>query len=75
MANITADTPNPVGGVIRRISGSQQPDGVLEEIAFFNAAYNFLKNFDPQANEAIAKAGLNNYAAYGFTTAQEGRAT
>ena len=75
MANINASTPNPVGGVIRRISGSQQPDGVLEEIAFFNAAYNFLKNFDPQANEAIAKAGLNNYAAYGFTTAQEGRAT
>ena len=36
MANINAGTPNPVGGVIRRIAGSQQPDGVLEEIAFFN---------------------------------------
>lgn len=75
MANITANTPNPVGGVIRRIKGGQQPDGVLEEIAFFNAAYNFLKVFDPETNEAIAKAGLKNYAAFGFTTAQEGRAT
>jgi predicted amidohydrolase YtcJ len=75
MANITADSPNPPGGVIRRIDGSQEPNGVLEEIAFFNAAFNLLKNFDPETNEAIAKAGLKNYAAFGFTTAQEGRAT
>ena len=30
-SNITADTSDPPGGVIRRIEGSMEPDGVLEE--------------------------------------------
>ncbi|MFT6053674.1 MAG: putative amidohydrolase YtcJ, partial [Roseivirga sp.] len=33
MLKITADTKNPKGGIIRRESGSQEPNGVLEELA------------------------------------------
>lgn len=34
MAGISAQTPDPAGGVIRREEGGTQPDGVLEEMAF-----------------------------------------
>lgn len=30
---ITADTPEPPGGVIRRVKGGKEPNGVLEELA------------------------------------------
>ncbi|MDY0078779.1 MAG: amidohydrolase [Bacteroidales bacterium] len=75
MAGITADTKDPAGGVIRRKEGSQEPDGVLEEMAFFGTALTLLNTFDPATNEVIAKAGQKAYAKYGFTTAQEGRAS
>ena len=37
LVGFTAQTKNPEGGVIRRKAGSQEPDGVLEELAFFIA--------------------------------------
>lgn len=36
-ARITADTPDPQGGIIRRRPGSREPDGVLDENAYFGA--------------------------------------
>ena len=75
MSGYTAETPNPTGGVIRRVEGSQEPDGVLEEMAFFKAVFGIFATFDQEANEKLALAGLKSYASYGFTTAQEGRAT
>jgi predicted amidohydrolase YtcJ len=75
ISGITAATQDPKGGVIQRIKGSQQPSGVLEETALFAPAMDLLKKVDDKGNEALILAGQKSYARYGFTTAQEGRAT
>jgi predicted amidohydrolase YtcJ len=72
LLGVTADSPNPPGGVIRREADGKTPDGVLEETAFFTA----MKPLMPTSAEAgIAPflAGLKIYAANGITTAQDGR--
>lgn len=73
-AGITAATPNPAGGVIRRRAGSNEPDGVLEENAYFNA----LGRLMPQLTQAQSIGWLEKaqamYLKFGYTTAQDGRA-
>ena len=73
-AGITAATPNPVGGVIRRRAGSAEPDGVLEENAYFHA----LPRIMPQLTQAQAIGWLEKaqqlYLQFGYTTVQDGRA-
>jgi len=75
ISGITSASQDPKGGVIQRIKGSQQPSGVLEETALFAPAMDLLKKVDDKGNEALILAGQKSYARYGFTTAQEGRAT
>lgn len=75
VSGITASTPDPKGGVIQRVKGTNQPNGVLEESAVFAAAGSLLSKVDAKGNEALILAGQKAYASYGFTTAQEGRAT
>jgi predicted amidohydrolase YtcJ len=77
LSNITAATKNPAGGVIRRQAGSNEPDGVLEENAYyltFNAVIKTAK-IGPDTPQNIVQKGAELYASFGFTTAQEGRAT
>lgn len=74
LAKLTAATKNPPGGVIRRRSGSQEPDGVLEESAFW-MVLTALPKMSVIDKEAIAKAGQDLYLRFGYTTAQEGRST
>jgi predicted amidohydrolase YtcJ len=74
LAGITASSKDPQGGVIRRRPGTQEPDGVLEETAFF-ILLGALPKFSAADQEAIAKAGQDLYQRFGFTTAQEGRST
>jgi len=74
MLGYTAATTDPAGGVIRRKEGSQEPNGVLEEMAFFQAAFKMMGGFDEKARQAMVQQGLKLYASFGFTTAQEGRA-
>ena len=71
----TADTKNPPGGVIRRESDDRTPNGVLEESAKFKAQIALFSRFDDAANDALALSGLEAYMRYGFTTAQEGKAS
>ena len=73
LAGITADTPDPTGGVIRRRDGSNEPNGVLEENAANVVIASLLGGLDAAANRAIFRAGTELYASYGYTTAQEGR--
>jgi predicted amidohydrolase YtcJ len=75
MSGYTTETPNPKGGIIQRVAGSQEPNGVLEEMAFFQPVFGIFASLDQEANEKLALAGLEAYARFGFTTAQEGRAT
>jgi len=70
-----AQTANLPGGVIQRRPGSQEPNGVLEENALNLALPKLLGQIGPAGFQAFAKAGAELWARYGYTTAQEGRAT
>lgn len=74
LAGYTAETPNPEGGMIRRLEGSQEPNGVVEEVAWFSAIPKLLGNVGPSGMKALVKAGTELWASFGYTTAQEGRA-
>lgn len=75
MMRYTEGIKNPPGGVIRRIEGTEIPNGVLEEMAFFIPIFKILGSLDSEANQKIALAGQELYMSFGFTTGQEGRAT
>lgn len=75
LVGINPDTKDPQGGLIRRKSGGQEPDGVLEEAAFFGPFFTLLSKLSPDANKALFKAGVELYKSFGYTTAQEGRAS
>jgi predicted amidohydrolase YtcJ len=75
VAGYTAASKDPEGGVIRRRKGSQEPDGVLEEAAWFASLGKVLGKVGPAESVAILKAGTELYASFGYTTAQEGRGT
>jgi hypothetical protein len=68
-----AATEDPEGGVIRRRAGSSEPDGVLEETAFFAAIVRLMGDIGEAGARAFAKAGSELWARYGYTTAEEGR--
>ena len=73
-AGITAETKDPKGGIIRRMKGSQEPNGVLEELA---AIPLMMKSIYPHGKENIKyflKKSEETAMKYGITTAQEGRA-
>lgn len=69
---ISASTPNPEGGVIRRRPESDEPNGVLEEHAWMELAAPFLPRPIPREGIADLGAAQQKYAAQGFTTVQEG---
>lgn len=69
----SAATPNPAGGVIVRMPGSQEPSGVLEETAWFGNVVKLLGGIGPTGVAALVKAGQEEWASYGYTTAQEAR--
>ena len=74
LINYTADTPDPVGGVIQRQPGSKEPNGVLEETALMAAVPKILKDVGPEGLKAFAEAGAELWSSFGYTTVQEGRA-
>ena len=75
IAGITADTKDPQGGVIRRREGSTEPNGVLEETAFFPVMFKLFSRVGPQGDSAFIKGGTELWARFGYTTAQEGRSS
>ena len=72
---ITAETKNPQGGVIRRKEGSQEPNGVLEELAFYGGLFPLMSTFGKELEDYMFKKAQDMYASYGYSTAVEGRAT
>lgn len=75
LAGIDASTPNPEGGVIRRVDGSQEPNGVLEENAFFNALIKIFPKLTADQAVDMLSAGQKLYVSYGYTTIQDGRSS
>ncbi len=74
LAGVTADTKDPNGGIFRRRKGSQEPNGVLEEYAFFYLVSKLMSAFDNDVNDALVEEGTRLLASFGYTTGQEGRA-
>lgn len=72
-AGYNAKTENPQGGVIRRIAGSQEPDGVLEEAALFGLLPMLGEPSEARKLELLKKTEAY-YASYGVTTVQDGAA-
>jgi predicted amidohydrolase YtcJ len=70
--NITADTENPEGGLIRRENGNE-PNGVLEELAAIPYYGLALTPKSAEAANEFFEAGQKMALAYGYTTAHEGR--
>lgn len=75
LVGITADTPDPSGGMIRRESGSQEPNGVLEENAFFTPIAKYFGNLNENQSQVLFEAGIKLLASYGYTTGEDGRTT
>ncbi|MCY4027390.1 MAG: amidohydrolase [Acidobacteria bacterium] len=70
-AGVTADTPDPPGGHIRRVGGTGEPDGVLEETAGGLVGSSWL--FRPTDDlEGLARRAIDVYTSYGTTTIQDG---
>ena len=71
-AGISKDTPDPLGGVIRRRADGE-PNGVLEETA--TAAVRFTVMGGGDLSAADIHAALDIYASHGITTVQDGAAS
>ncbi|HMS19881.1 amidohydrolase [uncultured Sphingorhabdus sp.] len=67
------DSQDPKGGHIRREADGKTPDGVLEETALFLAMSAILPSGIEQGLASLV-TGANQFASYGITTAQDGRA-
>lgn len=71
LVGVTADTPDPEGGIIRREEDGKTPNGVLEETAFFEN-FGKISQTTPEQGLATLIAGARLYAKHGHTTAQDG---
>jgi len=71
---ITAETPDPPGGEIRKDPDTGEPTGLLLETASRPLQLEAL-NMPPLQQVAVVRSAVDAYAAQGFTTVQNGLAT
>jgi predicted amidohydrolase YtcJ len=64
VVGFSAETPDPDGGIIRR-GANGEPDGVLEENAFFAALATLLKDIGADGFKEFARAGARLWASFG----------
>lgn len=69
--NVTAATPNPEGGNIDRMPGTQEPSGLVQETAMYPFVGNMLQALEAKQAEYF-DGTQNYYAENGLTTAQDG---
>lgn len=74
MLNINSNTLDPEGGIIRRVKDSNEPNGVLEELAAIPYMPMVLGPKNEKAMMTFLNSGQDMAMSYGYTTAQEGRA-
>ena len=70
-----ASSKDPAGGVIQRKPGTTEPNGTLEETAFFAAGPVVMGRVGPEGLKIFAREGAKLWASFGYTTAQEGRSS
>jgi predicted amidohydrolase YtcJ len=73
LLEITAESKDPDGGIIRR-ENNNKPNGVLEELAAIPYMMKVITPSGTEAKNKFFEAGQNMALSYGYTTAQEGRA-
>ena len=66
-----ADTPDPEGGVIGRLPGSREPNGLLEETARLGIMIK-MQDMSLMDTYRLIKSAATEYSALGVTTAQSG---
>jgi predicted amidohydrolase YtcJ len=71
LAGIGPSTPDPPGGRIRRVAGSREPNGGLEESALF-LLLKVLPTPDLEQSLVLLDRAQQLYASHGLTTAQDG---
>ncbi|MCX2973552.1 amidohydrolase [Halieaceae bacterium IMCC8485] len=71
LVGISAETENPVGGVIARREGSREPNGLLEENARLGVV-DAMQDTGALAVYQMIKTAVRDYAQVGVTTAQSG---
>lgn len=72
---ITSTSKQPEGGVIRRVKGSNEPNGVLEELAAIPHMMKMIAPPNKELSDMYLDAGQKMAASYGYTTCNEGRAS
>ena len=74
LSGITAQTPNPEGGVIGRLPGSMEPSGYLEESGMQLLQQALIKRFKPKIAQMF-RGIQQKYIENGITTIQDGATT
>ncbi|WP_159153719.1 amidohydrolase [Acinetobacter johnsonii] len=74
LLGINQKSSNPSGGVIRRVVGTNIPNGVLEESVVIEAMLQAFKTVPPEMMQQMALTEVQTYMKNGYTTVQEGRA-
>lgn len=74
LSGITASTPDPPGGVIRRTAGGREPSGVLEEAAL-QLVLAHVPPGTPADRQAHLRQAQDLFARFGVTTVQDGAAS
>jgi predicted amidohydrolase YtcJ len=74
ISKITAVSKDPQGGIIRRMPGSREPNGVLEELAAIPVYVPIISPTGPKQIDYFMDKGQELAVSFGYTTAQEGRA-
>lgn len=74
LAGISTDSPNPPGGVIGRVDGSNEPNGYFEEAAMY-PLHIMMGRYNQAAPEQVMMKMQENYLKNGITTVQEGSCT
>jgi predicted amidohydrolase YtcJ len=71
LAGIDASTQDPEGGVIQRVAGSAEPNGVMEEQAMYKLLP-YLPIHDVEKFLGLIGPAQNYFASFGITTLQDG---
>lgn len=74
LLGLNEKSSNPSGGVIRRVVGTNIPNGVLEESVVIEAMLQAFKTVLPEMMQQMALTAVQTYMKNGYTTVQEGRA-
>lgn len=73
LMGVSAESKNPLGGVIEREVDGKTPNGVMQENAHFAIFFRLIPDFIDEDLARLYKAAEFSYISNGFTTVQEGK--